>query len=367
MTRDRIETGHSEANAGVVVRGANVSMTIFGLTAIILRHIRIVIAPALVLILIAAIVVLVGKPEYIAQSTFITQAPVATRVSGIAAQFGLTLGPNPSGETLQFYAKLIKSEDLLKSVARTEFRFASAPESADTLQGKIADLFNVDGTTPAERDRAAVDLLRRELVSVAADIESGMVSVVVKSPWPDLAERINNRLLELVNEFNLVRRQSQAASERRFIEERLRHAVADLRNGEQEHQNFLERNRTFQTSPQLAFEEARLRRQVELKQQVYNTLAQNYEQARIEEVRNTPVITIVSRPNGTARRVDSPIIILVGALLLGLGLGVSTVFGMEFLSWKRDQRPDEYAEIRRLGRDSIRLLLLRRRDEQVHR
>ncbi len=49
-------------------------------------------------------------------------------------------------------------------------------------------------------------------------------------------------------------------------------------------------------SPELTFEQARLQRDVAMLQQVFTTLTQSYEEARIREVRDTPVITVVESP-----------------------------------------------------------------------
>jgi hypothetical protein len=52
----------------------------------------------------------------------------------------------------------------------------------------------------------------------------------------------------------------------------------------------------FSAAPQLVLQEDRLRREVSLRQQVVSGLAQGLEQARLEESRNLPVITIVEAP-----------------------------------------------------------------------
>ena len=71
----------------------------------------------------------------------------------------------------------------------------------------------------------------------------------------------------------------------------------------------------------LTLDYARLQRRVELGQQVYSTLALSYEQARIDEVRNTPLLILIDRPEGSARRYgsrakDAIIWFLIGILFL---------------------------------------------------
>ena len=55
------------------------------------------------------------------------------------------------------------------------------------------------------------------------------------------------------------------------------------------------------TRPELNFQQERLQRQVQLQQQLYTTLSQSFEQAKIEEVRDTPVITVVEPPEAPVR------------------------------------------------------------------
>jgi uncharacterized protein involved in exopolysaccharide biosynthesis len=119
----------------------------------------------------------------------------------------------------------------------------------------------------------------------------------VQSRQIALSQRIATKLLDVLNAFNLARRQSQARSERQFIEDRLAAARAESRVAENRLQNFLTGNRTVFNSPVLQFEQQRLQRDVTITQQVLLTLTQSFEQARIEEVRDTPVITIIEPPN----------------------------------------------------------------------
>ena len=111
-------------------------------------------------------------------------------------------------------------------------------------------------------------------------------------------------MLDLLDSFNLETRQPQAASERRFVEERLGQAKDELLDAEDRLLTFLNQNREFQNSSQLSFEHDRLLREVRLRQDVVTSLTESHEQARIEEVRNTPVITIVQAPELPALPTD---------------------------------------------------------------
>lgn len=115
----------------------------------------------------------------------------------------------------------------------------------------------------------------------------------------------------------------------------------------------LERNRRYEGSPGLTFRYERLQRRVNLRQQVFTPLSKSYEQAKIDEVRNTPVITVVEPPELPARP-DPWRLKLKGLLGLILGgiVGVFWAFGREMMATSGERDPDDYAEFARLKEET---------------
>lgn len=160
---------------------------------------------------------------------------------------------------------------------------------------------------------------------------------------PELADAIVGRILELVEDFNVTIRNSQAREQRTFIEGQLAVSEREVREAEDRLEEFLQRNRSHETSPELLFRHDRLQRIVVFKQAVYGSLAQSFEQARIDEVRNTPVLTMVLAPQVPPRPDRRRIILKVAlALAIGLMLGVFLSFGLELLRGMREENPAEY-------------------------
>jgi len=122
-----------------------------------------------------------------------------------------------------------------------------------------------------------------------------------------------------VNDFNLRRRQTQAGAEREFDQRRAQAALDSLRTAEANLAEFRATNIDFSRSPRLATREAELQRRVTLAQQIYTTIAQRYELANIEAVRNTPVITVVDAPEGLVEaRPRYTAAIVLGAFAAGV-------------------------------------------------
>jgi len=291
------------------------------------------------------------RADFTAESKFVSQGgqPSSSPLAGLAAQFGVSVTESSSGESPDFYVALLKSRDLLRGAADWHYRFAVGSTRADTLEGTIADLYELIGETPDARLASATGLLGRQ-VFARTDVRTGMVILETTARWPGLALELNNRLLQLVNEFNLQKRQSQAVMEREFIDGRMGEAQRELQQEESRLLRFLQENRQYQGSPQLTFESARLQRLVDLRQDVYTSLAQAYEQARIDEVRTTPVITVVDPPQGSIRSsASNPRYAGFLGLLLGAVVAVALAFGREFFARVPQENVEEYETFKKLS------------------
>jgi uncharacterized protein involved in exopolysaccharide biosynthesis len=323
-------------------------LSLIEMATMLLRHRRtLIVTPVLVLVLALVGLVIRGR-RYAAESVVRPQVEeqAPNRLAGVAAQFGLSLPGTSLGDPVKFTAELAKSRDLLREVSQTEYRFATP--AGDSLAGDLAALLRVRGATPAETERRAIGRLA-SLIDVTTSRDAGLVRLRVLTPWPELSVLVNRRVLGLVDTANQVRMQSQAGAERRFVEKRLEEAREELEQAEQAQERFLQQNRQYASSPQLLVEFGRLQRRVDLRQQLYVTLALAYEQARVDEVRDTPQLIVIDQPEGSARPAGSRVMDALMWLLIGSVLGVMLALLQELLRRQRAQDPEGYADLRRLA------------------
>jgi len=327
------------------------------LVNVILRHRRVVIGMPILLATIVCSFTLLRSRTWTASASFSPSesqgAGQIGQLAGLAAQFGFSIPIAASGESPEFYVALLRTGEIRRAAVQSSYRLVDGTDPDTTwITGDMVDLFEIRGRSEAGRLAGAVDRLGRRM-SVGASPETGMVRLSVQTKWPELSVQIASRLLELVNEFNLQTRQSQANAEREFVTRTLVEARAGLTEAEDSLQSFLQSNRRIENSPQLGFERDRLQRVVTLRQEIVISLAQALEQAKIEEVRNTPVITIVERPYPPARP-DRRRLIMKGlvSLALGLFLGIVAAFVIEFMAASRERDPERYMEFRRLAADA---------------
>lgn len=315
----------------------------FPLIHLALDNARLLIGVPLAVAALAVVLGLVQGGQYTAWSSFKPQhdQPELGRLGGIAAQFGLDMGgAMGGGESVDFYARLARSRTLLESVAAREYTTSSGRTAAD-----LAEVYGID-VDGVERSRRTVRRLDRDL-SVDTDINAGVVGIATRHRDRAIAEQLNRAILDEINRFNLERRQSQASSERQFVEAQVARARQDLAAAENALSEFMQSNRRYEEWPQLRVEAGRLQRQVDLQQQVFTSLTQSLEQARLDEVRNTPVITVIDQPERSAQRRRGLAARAVLGTILGLTIVLVYIFGREYTRRLQREYPEEYARVRK--------------------
>lgn len=315
---------------------------------------------------IAAVVALIIPPKFTAYAVFFPEQEAAgldlpAGIAGLAAQFGVAV-PGGGTSSPEFYADVVASRTVRDQVLQARYPDPRSDSPGDSAT--LLDILEVKGRTDLERLEEGREELQK-MVSADVETETDVVELAVQTRYPALSAAVANRVLDLLNTFNLESRQSNARERRRFMEGRIAQAEAELREAEERLKAFLERNRSFQSSPDLSFQHDRLQRQVRMKEEVVTTLRRSYEEARIQEVKDTPVITVIDRAVPPQEK-SSPkrVLIVTVTLLLGGVLAISLAFGQEFMDRARRRDEEEFDELSsrwRSVKSELRSLLPRRR------
>jgi uncharacterized protein involved in exopolysaccharide biosynthesis len=291
---------------------------------------------------IAAVVVLFRPALYLASASFVAQASEGTRsnLAALAEGFGVNISAGNQTSSPDFYVKLIKSRVMLDQIAADSF---VVPEMGGRRMA-FADLFEIKGRNPAARRERAIAKLDK-VVAASVVKSTGVIEMTASTKWPSVSYAIVDSLLRGVNNYNLRMRQTQAAAERRFVDARVAVADSELRAAEDRLAGFLTNNRQFGGSAELSFVRDRLQREVSMRQQVFTTLKQADEDARIREIRDTPVISTFDPPNVRAEpqprgRIQS----VLGGMMLGAFFGVLAVLISAVMERRRQSGDADAAE-----------------------
>lgn len=220
-------------------------------------------------------------------------------LGALAGQLGISgLGAgSDAGLSPYFYAELIKSDTILSQLANVQI-----PDSADpTAPAKpLRVLLKVGGKTYADSMYRAVRRVRGMFV-VDLQTRTGIIKLTFTSRRPYIATLAADTLLGLLNGFVSRDLRTRAGATRRFLQDRLAQIDSERTLQQDKLRNFLEANREYRNSPTLAFRQAELQRDMDIKRDLYLSVARSLEEARMNEARDTPLLAMIDRPRMPTR------------------------------------------------------------------
>jgi len=280
------------------------NLSLLGLLVVWMSHWRLLVALAVIAAVVALGVSFLVHPQYQARGKFVPEsratAGLGGNVSGLASQLGVSLSGGEPTQSPQFYADLVKTRPVLTAIVLHRYALDSIVGNDRSDQSLLDWL-----TSPDRNEARRLETGLRKLgvrTTVGVDRRTNVVTIEVEMPSPSLAAAVVAQYLSYLNEFNLRYRQSQAHARREFSERQVQEAEKSLTLFEDSLRHFYERNRQWQSSPMLQFEENRLRRRVDGQQEVFISLRRELESARIAEVNDTPVLTVIEPPVAPAHK-----------------------------------------------------------------
>ncbi len=308
---------------------------------------RLVLAVLGATFVVGALAVILLPPVYQAHASFVTAGSSSSKmagalsgsgvgIQGLASQLGVSAGGDPS-ESPNFYVKLIESEELRRRLLNSRFQDPRGKSPRDSA--RLLDILRLKSSDPARKMEMGVKEMGKAIAS-DFDLRTNLVMLSVDSRWPELAAAIGNRTIDLVDAFNHEQRVSRARSKRMFVQSRVDSAKLELRDAEERQRVFYDQNRQWRTSPQLVFEEARLRRNADVATDLFLTLQRQFESARLDEFNDAAEITVVD-PAVPPRKAKWPRygLLLFSTLFIGGVLGLLAAGSATILADWRGRNP----------------------------
>ena len=237
----------------------------------------------------------------------------------LAAQFGF--GGFSSSNDFNI-PDFVKSRRLRKKILAKKWMTKKNPNIAIYLY----DFWEIDGDSLIVRKELALEKLS-ELISVGTDDETELITISILTEEPQLSANIVNFIGEEVTRYISEEKQYYGKENRKFIERRLADTKAELTAAEVILKKFRENNRASTETPELQLEYRRLKRNLNIKEEIYLTLAKQRELAIIEEAKDTPIINILDVGEKPIKKTKPrrALIVLVYLLIGGI-VGVLSCF-----------------------------------------
>ena len=256
-------------------------------------------------------------------------------IQGIASAFGFNM---ESGSGTTFYipdvamSRRISKEIVLRKWHSEEYdkpvNLISYWEIDDNtkftrrVKRWIKGLFPSDKTGDPQRKYTAAAVGELEDRVSVIEEDSGLIIINVLMEEPQVAADIANYYIQFIKTYIAEELEIQSRKYREFIEERLASAVVELSESEVVLTNFRKKHTMVLEPPDIQLERGRLRRNVEVNQQVYITLKQQFEIAKIEELKELPIINVLDIAEPAAEKSKPKrLLIIAASFILGLFIG----------------------------------------------
>jgi len=327
------------------------------------------------------IIALLSPKEYTATTTIVPQtSSTASKLGGLsslAAMAGFNLDAATSGgDALSplVYPQIVASAPFQLDLMNAKFTFAEvghpvtlyeyyadiqkpgilalATKYTIGLPGVIISAIKGDSNTksvPGEKGPITLSKKQEEVrkileenVSLTLDSKQGYITIQASFPEALLSAQVADQARELLQKYITSFKIEKASDKLAFIEGRYEEKKKDFEKAQQNLARYRDQNRNI-SSMVARTDEERLQGEYTIALNVYNELAKQLEQTKIQVKEETPTFSVV-QPTVVPEKKSKPKrpMILFVSLFLGAVAGIGWIFGKQFydelkIKWKEQE------------------------------
>jgi uncharacterized protein involved in exopolysaccharide biosynthesis len=213
-------------------------------------------------------------------------------LSGLAAMAGVSL--QESASPADIYENLLTSPSILEPVVFAHYKTSKFGDSVNLVQYFEIEP-DADLPTDARNRKMYLEVQKKltgDVINTMVEKMTKILTVTVRMPESKLSADVANRLVQSLDAYVRTKKTSNASEQRSYIEKRVSQLKDSMTSSENNLQKFQEANRVISQSPELAIEQSRLTLQVQILQGVYGELIRQLEIAKIDEIRDAPILSI---------------------------------------------------------------------------
>lgn len=205
------------------------------------------------------------------------------------------------------------------------------------LPGKITDIFieeaeerplprgfETDSIISVTKEQMEIIENLRERVSVSLNEESGVINLSVTMPDPHAAAQLANKSIGLMREYVINYRTRKAEEDLAFAIEQMEIAKAEFQNAQTRLAEFTDQNVNLATA-RARTQQQRLQSEYDLTFNVYNSLAQQVEQAKLKVQEQTPVVSVLQPVQVPVEDETSGLMVLIAFVFSSIFLSLAKI------------------------------------------
>jgi len=182
--------------------------------------------------------------------------------------------------------------------------------------------FEVDSIISVTKGQMEIIENMRERVSVSLNDESGVINLAVEMPDPNASAQVAKTSISLIKEYITQYRTRKAQVDLQFAEEQLQTAQQRFEAAQNRLAEFRDGNVNL-SSARAQTQQERLQSEYDLTFNVYNSLAQQVEQAKLKVQEQTPVVSVLQPVQVPVDDTSSGLTVLTGITVLFLLVAIT--------------------------------------------
>jgi len=315
------------------------------------------------------IIAILSPKEYTATTTMVPQTSSSGSklggLSSLAAMAGFNLDMASSGETMSpmVYPQIVSSVPFQLDLMNMPFSFAEVNHpvslyeyyaeiskpgvlsliskytiglpgvilSAIKGNSEVKGLTNAKGPIALTQKQESVRKMIASQVSLTLDAKQGYITLQAAFPEALLSAQVADQARELLQKYITRFKIEKASDKLTFIEQRYEEKKKEFEKAQTKLAYFSDQNKNV-TSAVARTEESRLQGDYTIAMNVYNELAKQLEQTKIQVKEETPIFSIL-QPATIPQTKSKPKRAMIVAIWLFLGaiVGTGMIFGKEYL------------------------------------
>jgi uncharacterized protein involved in exopolysaccharide biosynthesis len=249
-----------------------------------------------ILVVSVAFLLLFVKPYFDTTVTILpdygTQSTALAQFGGLASLAGVNIG---QGSSTAIYQQLVTSESVLKPVIYKKYKTEEYPDSVNLI--KYFDVEPDESLPKSQQQRGMflsvyTDFVKSRL-KTNLDAVTNVLTITVRMPEGELSADVINSIAKSLDRYIRTQLKYNAKEQLIYIQKRIGQVQDSLRLAENGLTEFQIKNKATNQSPQLQLEESRLQRNVTILNTVYLQLQQQLELAKIDAIKDAPVLNIM--------------------------------------------------------------------------
>lgn len=284
---------------------------------------KLIIFNTAVLVIVLAYLIFLAKPYYESNITILPEyggkSSMLSQLSGLASLAGVKVGEVAATE---IYQNLISSETVLNDVIYSKYQTEEFRDSVDLIEYfEINEKDDNPAIQKRKRFLIVYENLTKIRISTSVERLTKILNVTVTMPEAQLSADVANKLTQSLDLYIRTQRKSNATEQSYYLEKRTEQVKDSLTAAENMLKKFREQNRIVMQSPNLLLEQGRLMRNVEILQTVFVELTKQLEIAKIDKIKDAPVLNIKEYANNPVKkagpkRISSLIMIMFFSFIL---------------------------------------------------